>query len=45
MANRTRKIQVKFYVTEEEKTLIEQKMKQLHTERLGAYLRKMAIDG
>ena len=45
MANRTRKIQVKFYVTEEEKALIEQKMKQLHTERLGAYLRKMAIDG
>ena len=45
MANRTRKIQVKFYMTEEEKALIEQKMKQLHTDRLGAYLRKMAIDG
>ena len=45
MANRKRNIQMKFYVTEEEKQLIEQKMQQLPTQRIGAYLRKMAIDG
>ena len=45
MANRKRNIQVKFYVTAEEKELIEQKMAQLQTKRIGAYLRKMAIDG
>ena len=45
MANRKRNIQVKFYVTAEEKELMEQKMAQLHTKRIGAYLRKMAIDG
>ena len=36
---------MKFWVTEEEKRLIEEKMAQLHTKRSGAYLRKMAIDG
>ena len=45
MANRKRNIQMKFWVTEEEKRLIEEKMAQLHTKRSGAYLRKMAIDG
>ena len=45
MANRKRNIQVKFYVTAEEKELMEQKMAQLQTKRMGAYLRKMAIDG
>ena len=45
MANRKRNIQVKFYVTAEEKELIEQKMTQLQTKRIGAYLRKMVIDG
>ena len=45
MANRKRNIQVKFYVTAEEKKLMEQKMAQLQTKRIGAYLRKMAIDG
>nr|WP_297172131.1 plasmid mobilization relaxosome protein MobC [uncultured Agathobaculum sp.] len=45
MANRKRNIQMKFWVTEEEKRLIEEKMAQLHTKRIGAYLRKMAIDG
>ena len=45
MANRKRNIQVKFYVTAEEKELMEQKMAQLKTKRIGAYLRKMAIDG
>ena len=45
MANRKRNIQMKFWVTEEEKTMIEEKMKLLPTQRYGAYLRKMAIDG
>ena len=43
MANRKRNIQMKFYVTEEEKRLIDEA--QLPTRRYGAYLRKMAIDG
>ena len=45
MANRKRNIQMKFYVTEEEKQLIDEKMAQFPTRRYGAYLRKMAIDG
>ncbi len=45
MANRKRNIQMKFWVTEEETALIEGKMKLLPTQRYGAYLRKMAIDG
>ena len=45
MANRKRRIQMKFYVTEDEKRLIDEKMAQLPTRRYGAYLRKMAIDG
>ena len=45
MANRKRNIQMKFYVTEEEKRLIEEKMAQLPIRWYGAYLRKMAIDG
>ena len=45
MANRKRNIQMKFWVTEEEKDLIDQKMKLLPTQRYGNYLRKMAIDG
>ena len=45
MANRKRNIQMKFYVTEDEKRLIDEKMNQLPTRRYGAYLRKMAIDG
>ena len=45
MANRKRNIQIKFYVTEDEKRLIDEKMSQLPTHRYGAYLRKMAIDG
>ena len=36
---------MKFWVTEEEKRLIDEKMAQLPTKRYGAYLRKMAIDG
>ena len=45
MANRKRNIQIKFYVTEDEKRLIDEKMSQLPTRRYGAYLRKMAIYG
>ena len=45
MANRKRNIQLKIWVTEEERKLIEQKMSQLPTKQIGAYLRKMAIDG
>ena len=45
MANRKRNIQIKFYVTEDEKRLIDERMKLLPTQRYGAYLRKMAIDG
>ena len=45
MENRKRNIQMKFWVTEEEKRLIDGKMAQLPTRRYGAYLRKMAIDG
>ena len=32
-------------VTQEERNLIEDKMKRLHATKIGAYLRKMAIDG
>ncbi len=40
-----RKVQIKFRVTEEERALIEQKMKLVPTRNMEAYLRKMAIDG
>ena len=42
---RKREVQLNFRVSPEELALIEQKMAQLHTKRIGAYLRKMAIDG
>ena len=45
MANRKRPIVLRCPVTAEERALIEQKMAQLPTQRIGAYLRKMAIDG
>lgn len=45
MANLEREIQLKFRVTPEERALIEQKMAQLGTTNMAAYLRKMAIDG
>ena len=38
-------MQIKFRVTEEERALIEQKMKLVPTRNMEAYLRKMAIDG
>lgn len=42
---RQRPIQVKFFVDEKELDLIKQKMAQMGTENMSAYLRKMAIDG
>ena len=45
MAERTRPIRIEFCVTEQERQLIQSKMAQLGTKNMGAYLRKMAIDG
>ena len=45
MEGRKRTVQVKFYVTEEERRLIREKMKLIPTLNMAAYLRKMAIDG
>ena len=45
MAERTRPIRIEFCVTEQERQLIQSKMVQLGTRNMGAYLRKMAIDG
>ena len=45
MNGRKRTVQIKFRVTEEERTLIEQKMKLIPTDNMAAYLRKIAIDG
>ena len=42
---RQRPIQVKFFVDEKELDLIKQKMAQMGTDNMSAYLRKMAIDG
>ena len=45
MKNRTRPVRIEFRVTEQEHQLIQKKMEQLGTKNIGAYLRKMAIDG
>ena len=45
MPNRKRPITMRLSVTEEEKKLIEEKMKILGTHDFGAYARKMLIDG
>ena len=45
MADRTRPVRIEFRVTEQEHQLIQKKMEQLGTKNMGAYLRKMAIDG
>ena len=44
MENRKRNMQIIVRVTEEERTLIEEKMKQIPTINLSAYARKMLID-
>ena len=45
MPNRTRPIRIEFCVSDHEHRLIKSKMAQLNTCNMGAYLRKMAIDG
>lgn len=45
MANRKRKMVLRCPVTDEERKLIEHKMSLVSTNQIGAYLRKMAIDG
>ena len=44
-ANRVRKVQLNFRVTEREKQLIEDRMQEMGTTNREAYLRKIAIDG
>ncbi len=45
MAKRKRDVPLLFWVSPEERTLIQKKMEQIGTTNLSAYLRKMAIDG
>ena len=45
MKKRKRPIPVMFWVSEEERAQIEEKMAQLGTNNMSAYLRKIAIDG
>lgn len=45
MARRIRTVQLHFMVSEQERSLIDEKIEQLGTKNLGAYLRKMAVDG
>ncbi len=44
-AERKRKNKLEFYVTDEEKNFILEKMKAANIDNLSAYLRKIAIDG
>ena len=45
MVQRSRLYRFESYDTEQERELIQNKMAQLGTKNMGAYLRKMAIDG
>lgn len=45
MANRKRNIQLHFMVDEQERKVMEEKMKIIGTDNLGTYLRRMAIYG
>lgn len=45
MAKRQRDIQLHFMVSPEERELINEKMASIGTKNMGAYLRKMAVDG
>ncbi len=45
MAKRKRDVPLLFWVSEDEKKMIQSKMAQLGTSNLSAYLRKIAIDG
>ena len=44
-AKRKRNVPLLFWVSEQERDMIQTKMKQIGTDNLSAYLRKMAIDG
>lgn len=44
MSNRERNIPVQFYMTREERQILDKKMEQSKIKNMGAYLRKMAID-
>ena len=43
--SRKRNVQIIFWVSEKEQQQIREKMAQVGTDNLSAYLRKMAIDG
>ena len=43
--NRKRPIQVKFFVAENELAVIRQRMEEIGTDNLSAYLRTMALEG
>ena len=45
MANRDRGVNLNFWVTPEEKALIQSRMQQAGVKNMSAYLRKIAIDG
>ena len=45
MENRKRNVQIIIRVTEEERSLIEEKMRQIPTLNLSAYARKILLDG
>ena len=45
MVYRERDIQLKFFVTADEKKFIQKKMNIIGTKNMSAYLRKMALDG
>ncbi|MGM9625956.1 MAG: plasmid mobilization protein [Eubacteriales bacterium] len=45
MKKRKHNIPIMFWVTEQERDLIEQRMEQIGTANMSAYLRKIAIDG
>ncbi len=45
MAERQRYHHIQFRVTDDEKAMIKEKMAEVGTRNMGAYLRKMAIDG
>ncbi len=45
MKNRQRNLQLKIWLSQEEKDLILERMKSIPTKNIGAYIRKMSIDG
>lgn len=45
MAKRKRNVPMLFYVSEQERKVIQKKMEQYGISNLSAYLRKMAVDG